>query len=76
MINASAHSVCLLRLKDGADVEQAKKAIRENVNPQKWICVGVARENIRVENIGNLILLVMDNGAPDALVQSFLSLAT
>ena len=75
MINASAHSVCLLRLKDGADVEQAKKAIRENVNPQKWICVGVAKENVRVENIGNLILLVMDNGAPDALAQSFLSLA-
>ena len=73
--SSSPHSVCLLRLKDGADVEQAKKEIRENVNPYKWICVGVAEENIRVENIGNLILLVMDNNAPDAFTESFFALS-
>lgn len=74
MMSAQAHSVCLIRVKDGVDIEAAKAAIRENVNPRKWICVGVEEENIRVVNQGNLILLVMDNNYPDALVESFMSL--
>ena len=75
MMSSVAHSVCLVRLEEGADVEQAKRDIRENVNPRKWICVGVAEENVRVESVGSLILLVMDNTAPDALTQPFLALA-
>lgn len=74
MMLAQAHSVCLVRVKEGTDIEAAKSAIRENVDPRKWICVGVEEENIRVVNRGNLILLVMDNNCPDALVESFMSL--
>ena len=71
MMTSSAHSVCLARVEEGTDVEAAKKAIREKVNPRKWICVGVAPQNVRVENVGNLILLVMDNSAPDAFANRF-----
>lgn len=74
MINARAHSVCLVRLKDGADVERVKKDIAAKVNPRKWICVGVEPENVRVENIGNLILLVMDDDCPDQLTANFRAL--
>lgn len=74
MMTSQAHSVALVRVKDGTDVENAKKLIRENVNPRKWICVGVSEGNVRVESIGNLILLVMDDGDPDTLVNNFLSL--
>ena len=74
MMSSRAHSVCLVRLKDGADVEQVKRDIAANVNPQKWICVGVDPENVRVENIGDLVLLVMDNTSADALTANFRSL--
>ena len=33
--------------------------IKENVNPRKWICVGVEKEDVIVKNKGNLIILIM-----------------
>lgn len=74
MISAIAHSVCLVRLPEDADVENAKKLIRENVNPNKWICVGVDESDVIVDNIGDLVILIMAEGA-DKLHESFLSLA-
>lgn len=74
LINAIAHSVCLVRLPDGADVEAAKADIRQNCNPNKWICVGVDDSNVVVDNIGNLVILIMADGS-DALHKSFLALA-
>mgnify|MGYP005751081585 FL=1 len=71
MMSSQAHSVALVRVKDGTNIEEAKKNIREKVNPRKWICVGVSPANIHVESIGNIILLVMDNTAPDALANNF-----
>ncbi len=60
MISAIAHSVVLLRVKDGEDVADVKTKIKENVDGRKWICVGVEDENIVVDNIGNLVILIMD----------------
>lgn len=71
LMSAMAHSVCLIRLVDGEDVDAAKAAISKNVDPRKWICVGVDPENVRVESVGNLILLVMDNENPDGYVKNF-----
>lgn len=71
MMSSYAHSVCLVRVKDGTDVAQMMKDIKENVNPQKWICVGVEPENVMVTNQDNLILLVMDNTNPQGIVDSF-----
>lgn len=75
LMTASAHSVCLIRLAEGQDVEAAKTAIAENVDPYKWICVGVDPENILVANIGNLVLLVMDNDFSQTLMDKFLTLS-
>lgn len=74
MMLAQAHSVCLVRVADGVDVEKTCQAIAESVNPQKWICVGVSEEGIRTASVGNLILLVMDNTYAQDLVDSFLAL--
>ncbi len=76
MMTAQAHSVCLIRLPEGADVEEAKTLIRENVNPRKWICVGVSPENVYVENIGNLVLLAMDNSVGGTIAGAFRALDT
>lgn len=74
MMTARAHSVCLVRLEDGVDVEKAKADILKNVNPRKWICVGVEPENVKVANIGSLVILVMDNDNAQGLIDSFLAL--
>lgn len=71
MMSSSAHSVCLVRVKDGTDVTKMMNDIKENVNPQKWICVGVDPENVMVTNKGNLILFVMDNTNPQGIIDSF-----
>lgn len=75
MITSVAHSVVLMRVKDGADIEAIKTQIKENVDPRKWICVGVEREEIIVDNIGNTILLVMDNKVSEKIHENFLELA-
>ena len=74
MMLAQAHSVCLVRLPEGADVEAAKQAIRENVNPRKWICVGVDESNVYVESIDNLVLLAMDNNCGAGIAAAFRAL--
>jgi len=58
-IGSIAHSVVLVRTKENADIENIKTKIKENVDPRKWICVGVEKEDVIVENRGNLIILIM-----------------
>jgi len=57
MTGSIPHSVVVVKLKDGEDVEAAKKAILDNADARKWICVE-ADQKI-VENIGNTIILIM-----------------
>lgn len=64
-----AHSVVLVRVKKGADIEKIKATIKENVNPRKWICVGA--ENVVVKNKGNLIILIMTNDGVEELEKGF-----
>jgi len=58
-MSSIAYSVALVRMEEGADIEAAKTAIKENVNPRKWMCVEVAKEDVIVKSKGNLIILIM-----------------
>lgn len=57
VIGAMAYSIVVVKLNEGADVEAAKKLIKEKVDPRKWVCVDA--EIVTVDNIGDTILLVM-----------------
>ncbi|OQB25616.1 MAG: hypothetical protein BWY11_00280 [Firmicutes bacterium ADurb.Bin182] len=70
----SAYSLCLLRLKEGADVEQIKSLLKEKADPRKWICVGVDPENVYVDSIGDVVMVVMSDEAGEALHNAFLAL--
>lgn len=59
MVSSTAHSVILIRTKDGADIEKIKKDIKENIDPRKWICVGIERDEVVIKNRGNIILVVV-----------------
>ena len=62
MVGSIAHSVILVRT-DG-DVEAVKNKIKENVNPRKWICVGVEPEDVIIKNKGNLIIVIIVEDEP------------
>lgn len=74
MMTSQAYSLCLLRVKDGTDIEQLKADIKANVNPAKWICVSVEDENVIVDNIGDVVVLIMHNDLAEALHNAFLAL--
>ena len=75
MVGSIAHSVVLVRVAKGADVEATKKAIKDNVNPRKWICVGVEDEkNVIVDNRGDLIVLIMENTHAQTIHENFKNL--
>jgi len=59
MVGSIAHSVVLLRANDAKDVENLKTKIKENVNPRKWICVGVEKEDVIIKNKGDLIIVII-----------------
>lgn len=74
MMSSIAHSVVLLRVEEGSDIEKIKETIITKVDPRKWICVGVEAEDVIVDNIGNLVILIMiDESA--LLHDAFLTLA-
>jgi uncharacterized protein YcfL len=72
MMSSQAHSIVLFTVEDGADIDQIKTDIKENVDGRKWICVGVEPNNILVDNVGNHIILIMDD-ASEILMDAFLS---
>lgn len=74
MMSSIAHSIVLVRVNEGADIEAIKTKIKNNVDGYKWICVGVEDKNIIVDNIGNLVILIMDDESQD-FHDSFLKLA-
>lgn len=74
MMSSIAHSVVLLRLKEGAEVDAIMETIRTSVDPRKWICVGVEEDQVIVDNIENLVILIMDEEA-GTFHESFLKLS-
>jgi len=74
MMSSIAHSVALVRVAEGTDIEDVKTKIKSNVDGMKWICVGVEDDQIIVDNVGDLVILIMDKES-ETMHQSFLSLA-
>ena len=61
-------------VKEGADIEKIKEDIKANVNPQKWVCVGVDPDKVIVDSIGDVIIIIMSNDEGKALHDAFLAL--
>lgn len=57
VIGSIPYSMCLIKAKDGADVDALKKEILDGSNPSKWICVSA--EKVAVMSCGSIIMLVM-----------------
>lgn len=75
-VGSIAYSVVLIRTKKGADVEEIKKKIEDNINPRKWICVGVEKEDVIIDNKGDLVIAIVveDEAARKEIHEGFNSL--
>ena len=73
MIGAIAHSVVLLRTEENADIESIKETILENVNPRKWVCVGVEKDDVIIKNKGDLLIVIIieDEVGRDSISKGF-----
>lgn len=57
IIGSIAYSLCLVEVKDGADVDGLKKEILENIKCNKWLMV--SSEKALVASFENIIILVL-----------------
>lgn len=71
MINAQAYEAAAIKVKDGANVEDLKQEILDNIDMSMWVCVSA--EKLYVTNYGNVIFLVMGQEADwyDSVFNSF-----
>ena len=58
-IGSIAHSVVLIRANSEKDVSGIKQKIKDNVNPRKWVCVGVEEEDVIIKSKGDLVILIL-----------------
>ncbi len=56
MVTSTAFQCVLLRV-DEADVEKVKQTLKDNANPDKWVCVSA--ETTLIESRGNVIFFIM-----------------
>lgn len=56
MMSSTAYQCVLLRV-DDADVETVKQTLKDNANPDKWVCVSA--ETTLIESRGNVIFFIM-----------------
>lgn len=72
-ISSIAHSVAILEVPDGEDVQAIADQIETNLNPRKWVCV--EPEATAVEVNGNFILVTMsEQSVVDTVVDRFTSM--
>lgn len=57
MISSQAYSLVLVRISDSADAEEIAQAMKDGINPRKWICVEA--DDLCVVGYGDLLMLVM-----------------
>ena len=74
MVGSIAHSVVLVRVDDASKTATVAQTIKDNVNPRKWLCVGVEEDQVIVKNKGNLIILIMVADGAEELEAGFDSL--
>lgn len=72
-ISSIAHSVAILEVPNGEDVQAIADQIETNLNPRKWVCV--EPEATAVEVNGNFILVTMsEQSVVDTVVDRFTSM--
>ncbi len=59
MMSSQAYSFVLVKVKDGVNTDEVAKAMCDNIDNRKWICV--TAEKVYTTSSGNVVCLVMSN---------------
>ena len=59
MMNAQAYCLVMLKVKDGANVENVAKTLNENAQMNRWVCV--CAEKVLTTSSGNVVFSIMTN---------------
>ena len=74
LMSSQAYSLVLVKVKDGANINDMAKSMNENIDVRKWICVSA--EKVYTATSGNVICLVMTNAdTAKAVYDSFKAIA-
>lgn len=57
LMSSQAYSLVLAKVKDGVNADEVAKAMNDNINIRKWICVSA--EKVYTTSSGNIVCLVM-----------------
>jgi hypothetical protein len=76
MINIDTRVLVLIKAADKGDVADIKAKLKENVDPNRVVCVTFSAEDVAIESRGDVILLTIntDTAQRAALVESFLQI--
>lgn len=75
VISSHAHAIVLIRASDSENIPALMNRIRESNIGWKWICVGVNKDEVIVDNIGNLVVVIIDKNNSQAFHDNFKKLA-
>ncbi len=74
LINVVPFSLCLIRVENADEAEQAARTVAESADPNKWICVGVSSDQVITDYAGDVVILIMAEQS-EALAAAFRRLA-
>lgn len=74
MMNAQAYSLTILKVKDGANVEEVAKMVNEKAQLNRWVCV--CADKVLTTSSGNVVFSIMSNAeTAQTIYDSFKALA-
>lgn len=74
MMNAQAYSLTILKVKDGANVEEVAKMVNEKAQLNRWVCV--CADKVLTTSSGNVVFSIMSNAeTAQTIYDSFKDLA-
>ena len=76
MINIDTRVLVMIKAADKGDVEDIKTRLRENIDPNRVVCVTFTLEDVAIESRGEMILMTINTDAEQrtALVEAFKSI--
>ena len=76
MINIDTRVLVILKAADKGDVEEIKDSLRENIDPNRVVCVTFSLEDVAIESRGEVILMTINTDAEQrtAMVDAFRSI--
>ena len=76
MINIDTRVMVILRAADQKDVEAIKASLKENIDPNRVVCVTFSLDDVAIESRGDVVFLTINTDAEQrtALVDAFKSI--